>query len=194
MAFSLVGASCPSSKTPHCARAGSWNSDTSPSHLSLTSLTIDNTAFQNGKVPSVNSITKPFGNIPLIVLQNEQIDVAINSFVDESFMRNPSKKLSEEGQALVLDFRDVVEQAKYLVLTKNSGNLLQDFTWQAQSLDGGKAAVPRGPVDQEAARQHDKQALEGLRTLGTLIISNGQFRKLCKLPISASHQVILITF
>jgi hypothetical protein len=127
-------------------------------------------------------------------LQNEQIDVAINSFVDESFMRNPSKKLSEEGQALVLDFRDVVEQAKYLVLTKNSGNLLQDFTWQAQSLDGGKAAVPRGPVDQEAARQHDKQALEGLRTLGTLIISNGQFRKLCKLPISASHQVILITF
>jgi len=132
--------------------------------------------------------------MPLIVLQNEQIDVAINSFVDKSFMRNPSKKLSPEGQALVLDFRDVVEQAKYLVLTKNSGNLLQDFAWQAQSLDGGKAAVPRAPVDKEAARQHDNQALEGLRTLGTLIISNGQFRKLCKIPISTSHEAVLITF
>lgn len=126
-------------------------------------------------------------------LQNEQIDVAINSFVDQSFMRQPSKKLSPEGQALVLDFRDVVEQAKYLVLTKNLGNLLQDFTWQAQSLDGGKVAIPGAPVDKEAARQHGNQAFGSLRTLGTLIISNGEFRKLCKIPVSTLLQAFLIT-
>lgn len=119
------------------------------------------TAFQNGKVPS-----------------NEQIDVALNSFVNKSFMKNPSRKLSPEGQGLVHDFRDVVEQAKYLVLTKNSGNLLQDFTWQTQNISGAGAAVPGAPVDKETAKQHGNEALEGLRTLGTLIISNGQFRKL----------------
>jgi hypothetical protein len=38
--------------------------------------------------------------------------------------------------------------------------------------------VPGAPIDKDTARQHGNEALEGLRTLGTLIISNGQFRKL----------------
>ncbi|KAI9745157.1 MAG: hypothetical protein M1818_001435 [Claussenomyces sp. TS43310] len=118
-------------------------------------------AFSNGKVPS-----------------NEQIDIAMNSFLDASFMTNPSKRLSPEGQGLVQDFRNVAEQAKHLLLSKNHGNLLQDFIWQTQQLDGGNAALPGAPVDKETGRQHSNQALEGLRTLGTLIVSNGQFRKL----------------
>ncbi|KAL3423219.1 hypothetical protein PVAG01_04966 [Phlyctema vagabunda] len=119
------------------------------------------TAFQNGKVPS-----------------NEQIDIALNSFLKSRALASPSKRLSPEGQALVGDFRSVVEQAKYLLLTKNSGNLLQDFIWQSQNISGGNAAVPGAPVEKETAQQHGNEALEGLRTLGTLIISNGQFRKL----------------
>jgi len=119
------------------------------------------TAFQNGKVPS-----------------NEQIDIALNSFLKSSPIASPSKKLSAEGQALVADFRDVVKQAQHLLLSKNEGNLLQDFIWQAQKIDGGNAAVPGAPVDKDTAKQHGNEALEGLRTLGTLIISNGQFRKL----------------
>ena len=95
-------------------------------------------------------------------------------------MTSPSKKLSPEGQQLVQDFRNVVEQAKVLLLTKNSGNLLQDFAWQTQNVDGGNAGTPNAPVDKDTAKQHGNQALEGLRTLGQLIISNGQFRKLCK--------------
>lgn len=86
-------------------------------------------------------------------------------------MSNPSKKLSPEGQGLVHDFRDVVEQAKVLLLTKNEGNLLQDFIWQTQQLDGGNASVPNAPVDKETAKQHGNEALEGLRTLGTLLVS-----------------------
>ncbi len=81
---------------------------------------------------------------------------------------------------MVADFRDVVEQAKYMLLTKNQGDVLQDFIWQSQQVSGGSAAVPGAPVDKDTAKQHGNEALEGLRTLGTLIISNGQFRKLCK--------------
>ena len=91
------------------------------------------------------------------------------------------------------DFRNVVEQAKYLLLTKNEGNLLQDFIWQSQKIDGGDAALPNAPVDKETAKQHGNQALEGLRTLGTLIITNGQFRKLCKCSHRTSKNMKYLT-
>lgn len=114
----------------------------------------------------------------------------MNSFLDAHFITNPSKRLSPEGQALIQDFRKVAEQAKYLLLTKNHGNLLQDFIWQTQQIGGGNAGVPNAPVDKDTAKQHGNQALEGLRTLGTLIISNGQFRKLCKLSVRTIVRVI----
>ncbi|KAK3357082.1 hypothetical protein B0T25DRAFT_589463 [Lasiosphaeria hispida] len=120
-------------------------------------------AFQNGKVPS-----------------NDQIDVALNSFLESKALSSPSKKLSAEGQSLVADVKEVVRQAKYLLLSKNDGNLLQDFVWQTQQFDPKTVNVPGAPIDKESAQQHGNQALEGLRTLGTLIITNGQFRKLLK--------------
>ncbi|KAF2746134.1 hypothetical protein M011DRAFT_468994 [Sporormia fimetaria CBS 119925] len=118
-------------------------------------------AFSKGKVPS-----------------NKQIDVALNSFLASRALSSPSKKLSSEGQQLVADAKEVVEQAKLLLLTKNDGNLLQDFIWQTQQISGGQAGTPNAPVDKDTAKQHGNEALDGLRTLGTLIISNGQFRKL----------------
>lgn len=74
-----------------------------------------------------------------------------------------------------------MRQAKNLVLSKNDGNLLQDFIWQTQQFDPNRIDTPGAPLDKETAKQHGNDALEGLRTLGTLIITNGQFRKLCKL-------------
>lgn len=82
---------------------------------------------------------------------------------------------------MVSDVKDVIEQAKILLLTKNQGNLLQDFIYQTGQISGGNAKLPGAPVDKGTAQQHGNQALDGLRTLGTLIISNGQFRKLCEL-------------
>lgn len=93
-------------------------------------------------------------------------------------MASPSSRLSSEGRDLIADVRDVVERAKILLLTKNEGNLLQDFIWQTQNISGGNAGTPNAPIDKETAKQHGNQALDGLRTLGTLILSNGQFRKL----------------
>ncbi|KAF2398566.1 hypothetical protein EJ06DRAFT_557805 [Trichodelitschia bisporula] len=118
-------------------------------------------AFANGKVPS-----------------NQQIDVALNSAIASKALSSPSGKLSEEGRKLVADLKDIIEKAKVLLLTKNDGNLLQDFVWQTEQISGGNATTPNAPVDKEKARQHGNEALEGLRTLGSLIISNGQFRKL----------------
>lgn len=111
--------------------------------------------------------------------QNKQVDVALNSALASRPLANPSSKLSSEGRHLVADLREVIEQAKFLLLTKNEGNLLQDFIWQTQNLSGGNVALPGAPIDKNAAQQHGNQALDGLRTLGTLLISNGQFRKLC---------------
>jgi hypothetical protein len=118
-------------------------------------------AFANGKVPS-----------------NKQIDIALNSVLQSKALASPSGRLSEEGRKLVADLREVIEQAKVLLLTKNDGNLLQDFIWQTEQISGGNASTPNAPLSKEEARQHGQQALEGLRTLGTLIITNGQFRKL----------------
>ena len=102
----------------------------------------------------------------------------MNSFLESKALASPSGKLSEEGRQLIADVREVIEQAKHLVLTKNEGNVLQDFIWHTEQLNGGSATVPNAPVDKQTAKQHGNEALQGLRTLGTLLISNGQFRKL----------------
>jgi len=118
-------------------------------------------AFANGKVPS-----------------NQQIDVALNSALASKPLSSPSNRLSSEGKELVADLREVIKQAKHLLLSKNEGNLLQDFIWDCQHLDGSNAQLPGAPTDKATAQQHGNEALEGLKTLGTLILSNGQFRKL----------------
>ncbi|KAK0390953.1 hypothetical protein NLU13_0456 [Sarocladium strictum] len=120
-------------------------------------------AFQNGKVPS-----------------NDQIDVALNSFLASKALSNPSSKLSDDGKKLVADVREVVEQAKQLLLSKNEGNLLQDFIWQTTQFDPKAVSTPNAPISKDSAKRDGDEALQGLRTLGTLLITNGQFRKLLK--------------
>lgn len=120
-------------------------------------------AFQYGKYPS-----------------NDQIDVALNRFLASKALTSPSEKISPEGRALVADFRDVVRKAQHLILSKNAGNLLQDFGWQTSHFDPKSIHAPGAPVDKETAKVHGDRAAEGLRTLGRLIITNGQFRKLLK--------------
>lgn len=104
----------------------------------------------------------------------------MNTALEWQQLKTPNKKLSADGQTLSADLRDVIEQAKLLLLTKNEGNLLQEFIWETQGIGSGDAQGINAPVAKDTAKQHGNQALEGLRTLGTLIITNGQFRKLCK--------------
>jgi hypothetical protein len=104
----------------------------------------------------------------------------MNTALEWGPLNQPSKKLSDEGRVLVADLRDVIEKAKILLLTKNQGNLIQDFIWQTQGIGTGDATKPNLPIEKESAKQQGQEALEGLRTLGTLMITNGQFRKLCE--------------
>ncbi|KAL7935202.1 hypothetical protein V8C35DRAFT_298777 [Trichoderma chlorosporum] len=120
-------------------------------------------AFKNGKTPS-----------------NEQIDVALNSFLASRPLSNPSDQLSDEGKLLVEDAREVVKLAKQLLLSKNHGNLIQDFIWQTTHYDTQNVQAPGAPLTKDTAARDKDDALEGLRTLGTLLITNGQFRKLLK--------------
>lgn len=110
--------------------------------------------------------------------QNDQADVALNSFLASRALSSPSEKLSEDGKQLVQDTREVVEQAKKLLLSKNSGNLIQDFIWHTTQFDSKSVQGVNAPVDKDTAKRDGDEALQGLRTLGTLLITNGQFRKL----------------
>ncbi|CAD6506128.1 BgTH12-07058 [Blumeria graminis f. sp. triticale] len=118
-------------------------------------------ALQAGKIPS-----------------NNQIDIALNSFLASKALVNPSPEISPLGHDLIDDVRNVMEQSKLLILTKNKGDLIQNFIWQSQCVQISKDSDLEAPVDKESAKQHGQKALDGFRTLGMLIISNGQFRKL----------------
>ncbi|KAJ5380195.1 uncharacterized protein N7496_002623 [Penicillium cataractarum] len=118
-------------------------------------------AFKNSKLPS-----------------NKQCDIALNSALASKALSSPSNELSSEGKVLIEDLRNVIEQAKLLLLTKNEGELLQDFIWQAQNINAGDVKGPDMPVSKEVGQQDANKALEGLKTLGTLLITNGEFRKI----------------
>lgn len=79
---------------------------------------------------------------------------------------------------MVKDAANAIKQAKHLLLSKNEGNLIQDFVWQTTQFDAKNVNTPNAPVSKDAAKQDGDQALQGLRTLGQLLITNGQFRKL----------------
>jgi len=93
-------------------------------------------------------------------------------------LASPSKNLSQEGRELLADVQNVINESKRLLLEKNDGNLLQEFIWDTQHIDGAGAGTPNAPVDKNTAKQHGDQAVDGIKTLGRLILSNGQFRKL----------------
>lgn len=95
-------------------------------------------------------------------------------------LASPPRELSDDGKVLVKDVRNVIDQAKKLLLTKNEGELLQDFVWQAQNIGTGGVQGPNVSVSKEDGKQDANKALENLKTLGTLLITNGEFRKLCE--------------
>ncbi|KAJ5606220.1 hypothetical protein N7510_009001 [Penicillium lagena] len=118
-------------------------------------------AFKNSKLPS-----------------NKQCDVALNSALTSKVLTSPPAELSAEGRVLVKDLRNVIDQSKKLLLSKNEGELLQEFIWQSQQITAGQVQTSGLPVDKDSAKQDGQKALEGFKTLGTLLITNGEFRKI----------------
>lgn len=117
----------------------------------------------------------------------------MNSALASKALSKPHPKLSEDGKVLVKDLRDVIEQAKKLMLTKNEGQLIQEFIWSAQNFSADPPKKPDMPETKEGAKQDAKTAGEDLKTLGTLLITNGEFRKLCKLLGCVGLDMSLLT-
>lgn len=117
--------------------------------------------FSNGKIPS-----------------NRQIDVAMNSAIDSDLLRKPSTDLSKEGRLLVQDLRNVLNEAKILLLSKNREESIQQFVYLTSNADPQVANNIDAPVSKDVAKRDGDKALDSLKTLGMLMITNGQFRKL----------------
>lgn len=110
---------------------------------------------------------------------NKQIDVALNSLLQSEPMSSPSQDLSADTFKVTDDVKEVIANARNLLLVKNEGNLIQEFLWDVQNLQKpGSAGGQTLSMDKEAEKQRGAQAAKGLKTLGTLLITNGQFRKL----------------
>jgi hypothetical protein len=126
-----------------------------------------------------------YGKLPT----NKQCDVALNSALASKALTKPSQELSEEGRVLVEDLRKVIEQAKTLILSKNDGQLLQEFIWDAERMSADEVQKPDVAVSRESAEQDAARAREGLKSLGTLLITNGEFRKLVNDAITIARDI-----
>ncbi|GAA5960221.1 hypothetical protein JCM21900_000554 [Sporobolomyces salmonicolor] len=121
-------------------------------------------AFRQGKMPS-----------------NEQCVQTLDYVIDHSPI--DESKLSRDGKKLVEDFRDIIRTAKQIVVEKNDDELLQNFIYHTKKVDtpskGDLTDVATG-TDKNQMKADSDQAVEHLRTLGKLIFTNSEARKLLK--------------
>ncbi|GAA5986554.1 hypothetical protein JCM11641_003673 [Rhodosporidiobolus odoratus] len=122
------------------------------------------TAFREGKFPSNQQSV-------------QALDYVINnSPIDES-------KLSKDGKGLVEDTRDIIRVLKQIVQEKNEDELIQNFIYHTRKTSppgiNDLKNVSTG-TDKGQMQDHADQAVEHLRTLGKLIFTNSEARKLLK--------------
>ncbi|RPD56928.1 hypothetical protein L226DRAFT_573722 [Lentinus tigrinus ALCF2SS1-7] len=110
---------------------------------------------------------------------NEQIDRALNYVLQNSPV--DTKQLSPSGQRLIQDTRDIIDTARLIVQQKNADELFQNFIWHTRDVDFDQAKKdPKEvvPVDKEKAKSDGQQAVQHLRTLLSLVLTNAEVRKL----------------
>ncbi|KAL3476368.1 hypothetical protein BJX99DRAFT_142095 [Aspergillus californicus] len=129
-------------------------------------------AFKYGKLPS-----------------NKQCDIALNTALNHRSLKSPSGELSQEGRALVQDLRQVIEEAKRLILSKNDGQILQEFIYDAEQVTADDVQKPDVSVSRESTEQDAARAKEGLKSLGNLLVTNGEFRKLLNDALTIARDI-----
>ncbi|KAF9457296.1 hypothetical protein BDZ94DRAFT_1326382 [Collybia nuda] len=111
---------------------------------------------------------------------NAQIDHTLQYVLDHSPIH--TEKLSPDGKKLVQDTRDIIETARLMVQEKNADELFQNFVWHTRDVDkeGIKGGVTgtEAPVDREKANSDSQEAVQHLRTLLSLVLTNSEVRKL----------------
>ncbi|KAJ3532461.1 hypothetical protein NMY22_g7739 [Coprinellus aureogranulatus] len=123
-------------------------------------------AFRDGRLPS-----------------NQQIDETLNYVLNHSPV--DETKLSPEGKNLVQDVRDIIKTAGLMVKQKNADELFQNFIFHTQAVDTNSLkdhatnhVEGSKTLDTDKAKQDGDQAVQHLRTLLTLVLTNSEVRKL----------------
>lgn len=110
---------------------------------------------------------------------NEQIDTTLKYVLNHSPV--PENELSAEGRQLIQDSRDIIETMRLMVKEKNRDELFQNFVWHTRDTDFDQAKKDPSdvaPVDKAKAKADGQQAVQHLRTLLSLILTNAEVRKL----------------
>lgn len=84
---------------------------------------------------------------------------------------------------LCLSRVDIIRTAKTIVDVKNEDELFQNFLYHTRQVDYEKANLKNkvdAPISKGEAQNDGEQAVEHLRTLGKLIFTNSEARKVCQ--------------
>ncbi|KAK9451893.1 uncharacterized protein V1518DRAFT_403235 [Limtongia smithiae] len=114
---------------------------------------------------------------------NGQLDIALGKLLKSDIMNTSAaanKQLSADSQAVLRNVVRLIECSRSLLVSKNKGNLLQEFLWHSSLAAEENNGLHNGrmvPPDDATLIDHGA-AVDGLKDLGLLIITNGEFRKL----------------
>lgn len=87
------------------------------------------------------------------------------------------EKLSPDGKKLVQDICEIIETSRQIVLEKNAHEEFQNFLYASRKADIKGAINVNTPISKEEAKRDGETAGEAFRTLGKLILTNGEVRK-----------------
>ncbi|KAF7967775.1 hypothetical protein HWV62_33189 [Athelia sp. TMB] len=120
-----------------------------------------------------------YGVIEAFRQGNAQIDETLRYFATNSLV--DVNALSLDSKKLIQDARDIIETARVMVQEKNADKLFQSFVWHTRAVDVDAAKKYSNdvlPVDKEKAKDDGQLAVQNLRTILSLVLTNSEVRKL----------------
>ncbi|KAE8353055.1 hypothetical protein BDV28DRAFT_115036 [Aspergillus coremiiformis] len=107
----------------------------------------------------------------------DQIIINLRTLLASDILNPRTRDVGSVGRQLIRDCRIWIQVFIELLRDKNSDDKLQEFLWH---LSRSRASLDRAQVSQYAshvtARQDTKAAYDSLRTVGSLLLTNADFR------------------
>ncbi|KDN60882.1 hypothetical protein CSUB01_04782 [Colletotrichum sublineola] len=108
---------------------------------------------------------------------NEQLIVNLRTLLSADILNPDTPDLSDSGRALVLNVKLLIKQLIELLLHKNDKDQIQDFIWYLTKARLSVDAYDIGARASKAkARADTVAAYKSLQTVGSLILTNSDFR------------------
>ncbi|WYZ40003.1 hypothetical protein EsH8_IV_000344 [Colletotrichum jinshuiense] len=110
---------------------------------------------------------------------NEQLIVNLRTLLSADVLNPDTPDLSDSGRALVLNVKLLIKQLIELLLHKNDKDQIQDFIWYLTKARLSVDAYDIGARASKAkARADTVAAYKSLQTVGSLVLTNSDFRLL----------------